>query len=119
MKDDAEIQQERRRPSREIVEIKARLDEGDRRMEALEEMLKANTDATNQIAENTAGITRLTNELEAGTKFLCRCAMAVTWLLEMVNKFYKPILIIGTFLYFVLFGKFPEWLDKLFKLLGL
>ena len=111
-------QEERRKNSgSEIAEIKSRLDRGDERFKQLEENLKENTDATRQIAENTAGIVRLTTELEAGTRFLCRCALAVRFILkEVVEPFWKPALIVTTVSYYITHDhQFPVWIDAVAK----
>ena len=104
-----------------ILDIMHRLDEnekrlniGDQRFMALEMDLRSNTIATQQIAENTAGITRLTTELEAGTKFLCRLAKGVQLCLQVVDKLWKPILIVAAFTYWITHGnQLPDWFKKI------
>lgn len=100
-----------------ITEINKRLDRGDERFSELEENLKANTKATQMIAENTAGMVRLTSELEAGTKFLCRLAMAIRFLLkEVIEPFWKPVLIVMVVIYYITHGhQLPQWTAELLK----
>lgn len=102
----------------EIAEIKRRLDRGDQRFETLEANLRENTEATQRIAENTAGIVRLITELEAGMKFLCRAAMMIRFVLkEIVEPFWKPALIVGVVVYYITHGQqFPLLIDEILKL---
>jgi len=110
-----------------IAKIHQRLDQGDERFSTLETSLqintrltqeheinlKANTEATQRIAENTAGIVRLTTELEAGTKFLCRLAKGIQFCLEMIDRFWKPLLIVLAFCYWISHEhQFPEWFKR-------
>lgn len=120
-------QEERRGPARrELDEIRARLNKGDERFETLEESLRENTAATRQIAENTAGIVRLTTELEAGTRFLCRCALGVRFVLnifvrltnEIIKPLWIPALIVTTVIYYITHDhQLPEWFSVLLKAL--
>jgi hypothetical protein len=101
----------------EIAAIEARLDANDQRTQVIEDNLKANTEATQQIAENTAGMIQLYTDLAAGTRFLCRCAMAVQWVLEMVEKYYKKVLILSAIFWAISHNlQVPEWLKILIKL---
>jgi hypothetical protein len=112
---------DRRNPStNEIEEIKSRLDRGDQRFQELEANLRENTEATRQIAENTAGIVRLTTELEAGTRFLCRCALAVRFILkDVVEPYWKPSLLVFVVVYYITHDhQFPGWVDSAFKALA-
>ena len=96
--------------------IVRRLDEGDRRFKLLETELSANTTATQQIADNTAGIVRLTTELEAGTKFLCRVAMGIRFILkDVVEPFWKPALIVFVVVYVVIERRLPDWIGIFLK----
>ena len=102
-----------------IIEITGRLDRGDQRFSQLEENLRQNTDATQRIAENTSGLVRLTTELEAGTRFLCRLAMAVRFVLkDIVEPFWKPALIVFLALYFATEHHLPGMLVALMKMIG-
>jgi len=110
--------------SKEIAAIEARLDETEKEIKAIKEnqvaqtlSLEANTIATREIADNTKGMTELYADLAAGTKFLCRLAMAVQWVLEMVEKYYKKVLIILAAFWAISHNfQIPEWLKVLIKL---
>jgi hypothetical protein len=108
---------ERRKDHAVIAEINKRLDNGDKRFESLEANLKVNTTATQQIADNTAGLVRLTTELEAGTRFLCRCAMGVRFILkDVIEPYWKPSLIVGVVIFYITHDKtWPAWIDIALK----
>ena len=64
-------------------------------MTEFREGLQANTALTQQTAatvaridENTAGFIAFSQDLVAGTKFLCRCAKGVQWLAEMIRRYW-------------------------------
>jgi hypothetical protein len=109
--------------SKEIADIKARLDETEQEIKAIKEnqvsqtiSLEANTIATQKIADNTAGMIELYADLAAGTKFLCRLAMAVQWVLEMIEKYYKKVLILCAIFWAISHNlQVPEWAKFLFK----
>lgn len=98
-----------------IAEINQRLDRGDQRFNELEASLAANTLATQEIANNTAGMVRLSNELETGTRFLCRCAMGVRFVLkEVIEPFWKPtVLSLSLYFYITRDSGLPHWLLSL------
>ena len=109
----------RRSADHAIIEITNRLDRGDERFSILEEDLRQNTEATKRIAENTAGLVKLTTELEAGTRFLCRLAMAVRFVLkDIIEPFWKPSLIVFLVLYFATEHRFPAMIVSLMKMIG-
>lgn len=114
---DSEFHEKRQVTDAIIKEIHDRLDHGDERFEMLEASLQANTVATQQIAENTSGLVRLTTELEAGTKFLCRLAMAIRFLLkEVIEPFWKPALVVFVVIsYIVNDHQLPQWVQKLLQ----
>lgn len=101
----------------DIAEIKKRLDRGDERFSELEANLRENTEATRRIADNTAGLIRLTTELEAGTKFLCRVALGIRFILkDVVEPFWKPTLVVIVVLYYITHDhQLPLWFDALIK----
>lgn len=98
----------RRERQAELQSIHARLDEGERRFQAgdarmggLEKLVEANTALTQQTAdtvaridENTSGFVAFSNDLVAGTKFLCRCARGVQWTAEMLRRYLMLILLL-------------------------
>lgn len=101
----------------EIAAIKARLDEGDKEMKVLKESLIATSQATQTIAGNTAPLLELYTDLAAGTRFLCRCAMAVQWFLEMVEKYYKRMLILAAIVWAISHNfHLPDWAQILFRM---
>ena len=116
----------RRNRSPELEAIYKRLDEGDGRMNRIEEIqhatlesLKQNTIATNQIAENTAGFVDFSNDIAAGTRFMCRCALGIRFLLkEVVEPFWKPTVICYAAYYWTSHQRLPEWMADIFKLVG-
>lgn len=86
------------------------------RMSIFEENLIANTKATRQIAENTQPFLELYADLAAGTRFLCRCAMGIRFVLEMVKSYYMPVLIICTFIYAITHHfQLPDWFHVAIK----
>ena len=103
-----------------IAEINRRLDIGDVRFDELEKNLTENTRATMLIAQNTAGMVRLSEDLESGTKFLCRCAMGVRFVLkEVIEPFWKPVLItLSVYYYFVQSAGSPKWVTTLVHIMG-
>lgn len=107
-------------PEHVIAEINSRLDKGDQRFASLEQELRDNTEATKKIAENTAGLVRLTTELEAGTKFLCRVALGIRFMLkEVIEPFWKPALIVSVVIYYMTHDhQLPQWIGELIKMAG-
>lgn len=102
--------------SPEIIAIHERLTDGEREMKWLKENLLANTKATQTIADNTQPFLELYADLAAGTRFLCRCAMSIRFVLEMVKSYYMPVLIICTFFYAVTHNlQLPEWFHVAIK----
>lgn len=100
---------------RELVDLQ--LEEGRRTMEQLASDLQRNTELTAKIAANTAGIVALSTELQAGTRFLCRCALGVSWLMK-TAKDYWPVLgmILLTCAYISNSTKLLEFATRFFKL---
>ena len=99
-----------------IAELEKRLDTGDTRFKTLEKNLAENTKATKQIAENTAGLVQLTADLQAGTKFLCRVAMGIRFVLkDIVEPFWKPALVVFVVVYIAMERRLPDWVAILFK----
>ena len=90
------VGQERRSERQsELSAIHQRLRDGDAMMTEFREGLQANTALTQQTAatvaridENTAGFIAFSQDLVAGTKFLCRCAKGVQWLAEMIRRYW-------------------------------
>ena len=102
--------------SPEIFAIHERLADGEREMKWLKENLLANTKATQIIAENTQPFLELYADLAAGTRFLCRCAMGIRFVLEMVKSYYMPVLIICTFIYAITHNfQLPDWFHVAIK----
>lgn len=118
-----EINMDRRHPSSEIIEIKdtlqkqdLQLNRNEERMIIIERNLLANTQSTLAngaqmalIAKNTEPLVALVSDLTAGTKFLCRLALGVAFVLEQVNKIWKPTLIIVIALNLLLNHQIPIW----------
>jgi hypothetical protein len=98
-------------------DIEARLANGDLRMTGIETDLAENTKLTRQIADNTAGFSSFFNELESGTRFMCRLARGVSWFLkDVVEPFWKPVGVVAIVAYYILNDhKLPEFLTALFK----
>ena len=110
------LTKERREPSVEIIAINAKLTSNENRIMAMETELAANTKATQAIAENTAGLIDLYTDLAAGTRFLCRVALGVCWMLEMIKTYYIPVVILSSFLWALLHHfQFPPWFFKLIR----
>ena len=85
----------------ELQSIHNRLRAGDERMGGLEKLVKANTALTQQTAdtvaridENTSGFVAFSQDLLAGTRFLCRCAKGVQWTAEMLRRYLMLILLL-------------------------
>lgn len=122
---------DRRHPSTEIVEIKETLKLQDEqllrnedRMIIIEKNLLANTQATlsqNQqikaIADNTMPLVSLVTDLTAGTKFLCRAALGVSFALDKVDKFWKPSLFIFISVNLLLNHQLPVWITDVINFL--
>jgi predicted transcriptional regulator len=108
---------ERKKDQKIIYEIVKRLDNGDKRFESLEASLNLNTRATQQIAENTIGLIRLTTELEAGTRFLCRCALGIRFILkDVIEPYWKPSLIVFVVIFYITHDRtWPAWIDIALK----
>ena len=126
---------DRRHPSVEIVEIKETLQRQDEqllrnedRLIILERNLLANTQATfaqasqiKTIADNTSPLVSLVTDLTAGTKFLCRVAIGISFILDKVDKFWKPTLFIVIIMNLLLNHQLPVWISDIinfFKLLA-
>lgn len=94
-----------------------RLADGDQRMTSIEADLKENTALTKQIADNTAGFSAFFNDLENGTKFMCRMARGVSWFLkEVVEPFWKPALICFLVVYWTQNDhKLPDFITAILK----
>ena len=116
--------EDRRHPSSEIVEIKETLQKQDEqlkrnedRMIVIERNLLANTKSTLEqsaqlktIAENTSPLVSLVTDLTAGTKFLCRVALGVTYIFDKIDKFWKPTLFATIALNLLLNHELPFWI---------
>ena len=112
------LTKERREPSVEIIAINAKLTSNENRIIAMEKELYANTKATKAIANNTAGLVSLTNDLEAGTKILCRLALGIKWLGTLIKDTYIPVCIVLVVFSAILHKDLPQWLQAMFKFLG-
>ena len=113
-----QINEDRRQTSSEVIAINDRLDRGEKRMKLLEQDLMLNTQATQAIANNTAGLVSLTNDLEAGTKVLCRLALGIKWLGLLIKDTYIPVCILLVVFSAILHKDLPQWLQAMFKFLG-
>ena len=111
----------------EIVAMNRRLDTGDKRMNRIEEnqeinlrALEKNTAATEEIAHNTKSLVSLASDLASGTRFMCRCATFVKFLLkDIVEPFWKPALIVFCVIYWLTNNHvFPSWLGSIPKMIG-
>lgn len=119
--------EDRRHPSSEIVEIKETLQKQDEqlkrnedRMIVIERNLLANTKSTLEhcgqlktIVENTAPLISLVTDLTAGTKFLCRVALGVTYVFDKIDKFWKPTLFATIVLNLLLNHQLPVWANEI------
>ena len=117
---------DRRHPSTEIIEIKETLQKQDEqlkrnedRMIIIECNLLANTKSTLEqsvqlktIADNTLPLVSLVTDLSAGTKFLCRAALGISFILDKVDKFWKPCLFIVIVMNLLLNHQLPGWISK-------
>lgn len=117
---------DRRHSSTEIIEIKETLQKQDEqlkrnedRMITIECNLLANTKSTLEqsvqlktIADNTLPLVSLVTDLSAGTKFLCRAALGVSFILDKVDKFWKPCLFIVIVMNLLLNHQLPDWISK-------
>lgn len=122
---------DRRHPSTEIVEIKETLLKQDEqlkrnedRMIIIECNLLANTKSTLEqsaqlktIADNTLPLISLVTDLTAGTKFLCRAALGVTFIFDKVEKFWKPTLFVTVALNLLLNHELPFWIKNVITFL--
>ena len=120
-------QMDRRHPSTEIVEIKETLKKQDEqllrnedRMIVIERNLLANTKSTLEqstqlktIADNTSPLVSLVTDLTAGTKFLCRVALGISFVLDKVDKFWKPTLFMVIVMNLLLNHQLPIWISKI------
>lgn len=91
----------RKERQEELHGIHARLRAGDERMGGFEALLMENTvltqttaEAVARIDENTSGFIAFSQDLVAGTRFLCRCAKGVQWVAEMLRKYLMLILLL-------------------------
>lgn len=101
----------------DMEQIKARLDEGERRFAALEQGLKANTELTQQIANSLQPLASLFGDLEAGTRIMCRMARGVSWVLkDVIEPFWKPSLVVFVSVYWIVNDhRLPQWISFLVK----
>lgn len=116
------VQDDRRKPGQEIIAIHRRLDEGDARMASIEGALVENTALTRQVVENTAGFVAFSQDLEGGTRLLCRVAKGIQFLLkDVIDPYWKPALIVFVAIYWVTNDHaLPDWLALLAsRVLGL
>ena len=74
----------------------------ERRQSSFDALLKINTELTQSTAEtvsridtNTSGFIAFSQDLVAGTKFLCRCAKGVQWIAEMLRKYLLLLLLLA------------------------
>lgn len=103
-------QTERRKSAPELAAIYERLDKGDQRFAAIEEAIATNTELTREIQRNTAGFVAFSEDLERGTRFLCRCAKGVDFILRRVDRYWKPVLICIVVISWALNGfVLPAW----------
>lgn len=100
---------------RELVEL--RFEEGQRVMSEFAAALQRNTELTAKIAANTEPFVGLYSELQAGTKFFCRCALGVSWLMKTAKE-YWPVLgmLLLTAAYVSNSTKLLEFATRFFKL---
>ncbi|MDE2467497.1 MAG: hypothetical protein KGL35_01800 [Bradyrhizobium sp.] len=115
-----ETLQERRTPDPVIAAINERLDRGDDRMTSIEQTLHRNTELTEEIARNTAGFVAFSDDLAAGTRFLCRVVKGIQFILkDVVEPFWKPAIVAYLAIYFVIHGgSLPAWVNSILKAMG-
>lgn len=103
---------ELRKPTAQILAIQLRIYELEKKMNFIEESLLVNTQLTRTIAENTKPLLDLHADLAAGTKFLCRCAIGIRFVLEMVKSYYMPVVIVCTFIFLITHNfQLPHWFN--------
>ena len=102
-----------------------RFDEGKERMDSFERMLTANSEMvrentllTRSISDNTAGFVAFQNDLIDGTRFLCRCARGVSWLLKTVKENVLTLILVAVIVSWALHLPIPDSLMKLIKLIA-
>ena len=88
------------------------------RLAHFEKNLLANTTATQEIANNTIGLVHLYQDLEAGTKVLCRVALGIKFMGELIKDTYIPVCIIVVIFSTALNRDLPHWVHMIFKFFG-
>ena len=87
--------------------IEQRLDDGDKRFSLIEKSLS-------DMAQNTAILVAIMEEITAGTKFFCRVAKGVGFLLER----WKGLLVTCVFIAWISnHFQLPDWVLHLFRLI--
>lgn len=90
-----------------------------KRLADFESNLLENTKATQAIAKNTAGLVELYTDLAAGTKALCRCALAIKWFLDIIEANYKRLIILGILIWAITHNfHVPDWVFHYTRILG-
>lgn len=85
-------------------------------MTAIEAAIAQNTAITRKIEANTAGFIAFSEDLENGTRLLCRIAKGITFVLDAVKKYWMPVLICIGFLSWLANGfRLPPWAESLLK----
>lgn len=98
--------------------IEAALAENRAIIEALTVAIAKNTEFTMSIAANTAPLIDLVTDVTAGTKFMCRLALGVRFLLiDVVKPFWAPALIIFSIGWMATHDALPLWITELIKVL--
>jgi len=100
----------------EIDVIKERLKDGETQFGTLTAALQSNTELTLKIAADIAPIVSLAQDLEAGTRFLCRLAMCISWVLKTTKEYWPVIMLLMVFAaYMTNSTKLLEFASKLLK----
>ena len=103
---------EKRKPSSQIIAIQKRLDENEHDMKTLKENQVIIINSIQQISDNTQPFLAIYKDLESGTRFLCRCAMGVRFILEMIKSYYMPVVILCTFIFVITHNyQLPHWFN--------
>ena len=103
---------ERRKPSSQILAIQKRITETEQDIKTFKENQIIIINSIQQISENTQPFLEFYKDLASGTRFLCRTAMGVRFILEMIKSYYMPVVIVCTFVFLITHNfQFPHWFN--------
>ena len=112
----AHFQEERELFLKRLEDGDARMSKIEDRMSSFEADLSENTEATKTIARNTAGLAEIASDIAAGARLLCRFAIGVRFVIEhIIEPLWKPVLIGGLAIYFVIHRDLPDWAKAFIK----